>query len=249
MVSKKRKKEGDSMKRFFIGAAVILSFFLAGQHVLAAGQQGKQTSQSAADDSLSGKVVETMNAGSYTYVLLEKNGKKTWAAVPRMEVKKGQIIYLQPGGLMENFSSRTLNRTFEKIYFSAGPINPSTEGTMGSKGKVIIPKEKIKVEKASGPNAYTIAEIYKNISRLDKKEAVVRGKVIKVSQAIMGKNWLHIQDGTGDPQKGTEDLVVTTKDSPAVGDVVTASGTIAKDRDFGSGYKYRAIMENAHIKK
>jgi hypothetical protein len=249
MVSKKEKNEGNNMKRFSILTAVVLTVFLAGS-TICAGQEGKQASKSAADDSLSGKVVETMNSGAYTYILLEKNGNKTWAAVPHMKVEKGQKISLLPGALMENFRSSTLNRTFDKIYFSAGPAStPGQEVTTGSKGKVVIPTEKITVEKASGPNAYTIAEIYKNISRLDKKEVVVRGKVMKVSAQIMGKNWLHIQDGTGDVKKGTEDLVVTTQDRPAVGDIITVSGTIAKDKDFGSGYKYKAIMEDAHIKK
>ena len=65
----------------------------------------------------------------------------------------------------------------------------------------------------------------------------------------MGKNWLHIQDGTGDPAKGTRDLVVTTADLAAVGDVVTVSGTLARNKDFGAGYKYKVIVEDATIKK
>jgi hypothetical protein len=246
---------GDHMKRFFcICAAVVLTLFLGGQNVHAA-DNGGQPAKKAEDNSLSGKVVETMDSGAYTYMLLEKDGKKTWVAVPHMKVEKGQNVSLSPGNLMENFRSSTLNRTFDKIYFSGGPITPpgSPFGpgaeTTGSKGKVIMPKEKIAVEKATGPNAYTIAEIYKNLSRLDKKKAVVRGKVLKVSPAIMGKTWLHLQDGTGDPQNGTEDLVVTTSDNASVGEVVTASGTIFKNKDFGMGYKYKAIMEDATIKK
>ena len=74
-----------------------------------------------ADTSLSGKVVETMNSGGYTYVSLEKNGKKTWAAIPATAVKVGQEMALQPGTEMRNFTSRTLNRTFESIFFSGGP--------------------------------------------------------------------------------------------------------------------------------
>jgi hypothetical protein len=247
--SGKKENEGNKMKRFSILAALILTIFLVGYNVFA-GQQGEAVLNSAADNSLSGKVVETMDSGAYTYILLEKNGKKTWVAVPRMKVEKGQTVSLLPGALMENFRSSTLKRTFKEIYFSPGPSRPyGADLTTGSKDKVIVSKEKVKVEKASGPNAYTIAEIYENISRLDKKEVVVRGKVLKVSPQIMGKNWLHLQDGTGDPNKHTDDLVVTTQDRPSVGDVVTASGTLSKDRDFGSGYKYRAIMEDAHIKK
>jgi hypothetical protein len=246
---RKKKNEGNNMKRFPVLAAVVLTIFLAGNSICA-GQEGKQVSKSAEDNSLSGKVVETMDSGAYTYMLLEKSGEKTWVAVPRMKVEKGQTVSLLPGALMENFRSSTLKRTFKEIYFSPGPSKPSSAPeTTGSKGKVIGPSEKIKVEKASGPNAYTIGEIYKNISRLDRKEVVVRGKVLKVSPQIMGKNWLHLQDGTGDPQEHTADLVVTTQDRPSVGDIVTVSGTIYKDKDFGSGYKYKAIMENAHIKK
>jgi hypothetical protein len=69
---------------------------------------------------LSGKVVETMNSGGYTYVALEKDGKKTWVALPDSKVKVGQEITCQPGMEMNNFTSKTLNRTFPSIIFSGG---------------------------------------------------------------------------------------------------------------------------------
>jgi hypothetical protein len=108
--------------------------------------------------------------------------------------------------------------------------------------------EPIKVEKAKGADAYTVSETYEKAAKLDKKTVVVRGKVVKVSQGIMGKNWVHLQDGSGDPGKGTNNLVVTTQDVPKVGDVVTAKGTLYKDKDFGSGYKYKVIVEEATVK-
>jgi hypothetical protein len=70
--------------------------------------------------SLSGKVVETMNSGGYTYVSLENNGKKTWVALPATAVKVGQEVVCQPGMEMKNFTSKTLNRMFESIIFSGG---------------------------------------------------------------------------------------------------------------------------------
>ncbi len=213
--------------------------------------QPKEETQEASQ--LSGKVVETMNSGEYTYVLLEKNGNKTWVAVPKMKVKKGQNISFLPGAEMVNFESRTLHRKFDRIIFSAGPADKGSADdevkTTGSKGKVVMSAEKIQVEKAAGPNAYTIAELYTNNEGLDKKEVVVKAKVVKVSQGIMGKNWLHIQDGSGSPEKGTHDLVATTQDDAAVGDVITISGTLYRDKDFGSGYKYAVIIENATIKR
>lgn len=107
--------------------------------------------------------------------------------------------------------------------------------------------ERIKVEKAKGADAYTVSETYEKAEKLDKKTVVVRGKVVKVSKGIMGKNWVHLRDGSGDPGKGTNNLVVTTQDDPHVGDVVTAKGTVYKDKDFGAGYKYRVIVEEATV--
>jgi hypothetical protein len=74
----------------------------------------------AAGDALSGKIVETMNAGGYTYVCLENSGKKTWVAMPMTQVKVGQQVTCQPGAEMRNFTSPTLKRTFDSIIFSAG---------------------------------------------------------------------------------------------------------------------------------
>ncbi len=215
-----------------------------------------------AQNIISGEILETMNSGGYTYVLLEKNGKKKWVAVREMKVAVGQEISFAPGYEMTGFKSKTLNRTFDKIIFSTGPVfgqtllrshKPAKESSeqmsTGSKGAVGPFSETVKVEKASELNAYTVAELYKKGYSLDNKSVIIRGKVVKVSVGIMGKNWLHIQDGTGDQEKNTYDLVVTTQDEPAVGDVVTLYGTLYKDKDFGSGYKYSVIVEEAIIKK
>ena len=121
-------------------------------------------------------------------------------------------------------------------------------GTPPEGAKAPASSEPIKVQKASGANAYTVAEIFEKADKLDKKAVVVRGKVVKVSKGIMGKNWVHLRDGSGDAGKGTNNLVVTTQDVPNIGDVVTAKGTLYKDKDFGSGYKYKAIVEEAAVK-
>src|SRR6185369_2264163 len=70
-----------------------------------------------ANSNLSGKVVETMDAGGYTYICLEKDGKKTWAALPVMKVSVGDEMNLLNGAEMSNFPSKALNRTFDKIIF------------------------------------------------------------------------------------------------------------------------------------
>lgn len=206
----------------------------------------------------SGKVVETMDAGGYTYVCLEKNGTKTWVAVPQMKVVVGSDMAFQPGNEMQNFTSKSLNKTFDKINFSGGPMATGASqagnaaapvGPTGSKAQIATQDKTIKVDKATGPDAYTVAEVYAKRSALNKKTVVVKGKVVKVSQGIMGKNWVHIQDGSGDQKKGTHNLVATTHDMAAVGDIVTVTGTFAKDKDFGAGYLYKAIVEDAKVQK
>jgi ribosomal protein L18 len=213
--------------------------------------------EAAESSSLSGKVAETMNSGGYTYVLLEKKGKKTWVAVPEMKVAVGQEMTFQPGAEMVNFQSKSLGRTFDKIIFSGGPAQMKQASTGGNVAAPAIgstvsaaPAEKgIKVEKAKGTNAYTVGDIFAKRAELDKKTAVVRGKVVKVSKGIMGSNWIHLQDGTGDAGKRTHDLVVTTQDLPTVGDIVTVNGTVSKDKDFGAGYKYSVLIEKASIQR
>ena len=134
---------------------------------------------------------------------------------------------------------------------AAGAASPDEEMMMkkAHDGKGAAPSDPVKVDKATGPGAYTVGEIYAKGAALDKKTVTVRGKVVKVSAGIMNRNWIHLRDGSGDQAKGTHNLVVTSQDSPNVGDVVTASGVLAKDRDFGSGYRYVVILEQASIKK
>jgi len=168
-----------------------------------------------------------------------------------MEIVVGQDISFKKGMEMVNFESKTLNRTFDKIIFSEGPVvqkAPVNEmKSMGSKGKVVIPDKKITVERASGPDAYTVAEIYRDKDSLKDKKVVIKGEVVKVTAVIMNRNWIHLQDGSGDPKEGTHNIVVTSQDLPKVGDVVTVKGILYADKDFGSGYKYDVIVENARV--
>ncbi len=117
----------------------------------------------------------------------------------------------------------------------------------GASGAV-VPSADVKVEKAKGDNAYTVGEIFAKAKELNGKKVKVRGKVMKVSRAIMGKNWVHLQDGSGSPLENSHDLVVTTQADPAIGSVVEAEGTLHADRDFGAGYMYKAIIEDATVK-
>ena len=215
------------------------------------------SAETTGSGNLTGKVVETMDAGGYTYVCLEKKGKQTWVAVPQMKVAVGSTLSFQPGSVMPNFTSSSLKRTFDRIIFSPGPVSGGTAaemppghpsmpaGATGSKAQVGKKDGSLKIEKAAGANAYTVSEVHAKRSALNKKTVQVRGKVVKVNRGIMDRNWVHVQDGSGDQKKGTHNLVATSEQAPAVDDIVTVTGTVAKDKDFGGGYTYKVIIEGA----
>ncbi len=202
-----------------------------------------------------GKVVQIINSGGYTYVQLKKkSGEKIWLAVPDAKIEVGSQQTFNPGMLMTNFPSKTLNRTFEKIYFTEMPEPPKggkkdkeVKGKSPGSAGTVSPDVKVKVKKATGKNAYTISELYKNKAKLDKKQIRVRGKVVKVSANIMGKTWVHLRDGSGSHATADFNLVVTTQSVPAEGETVTVSGTLYKNKDFGGGYKYDVIVEKAEM--
>jgi hypothetical protein len=107
----------------------------------------------------------------------------------------------------------------------------------------------VKVPKATGPDARTVAEIVTKKAELKDKTIVVRGKVVKFTPEVMGKNWVHLRDGTGSAADNTNDVLVTTKDQAKIGDVVVAKGIVHTDRDLGSGYSYKVLVEEATLQK
>jgi hypothetical protein len=221
--------------------------------VVESAQAAPKAAAAIAEDpnSVSGKVIETMNGGGYTYAYLEKLGVKSWAACPPLAVTVGQELTLINCIPMGNFSSKSLGKKFDSIYFCGGPkqvASKDSETKVASAKTTANGATAAKIDKATGENAYTVAEIYAGRTKLDTKQVVVKAKVVKVSAGIMGKNWIHLQDGSGDPKQNNNNLVVTSQDLPAVGAVVTASGTLYKDKDFGGGYRYEVILEQTTIK-
>jgi hypothetical protein len=216
----------------------------------------------AAPAPLAGKVLQTMNGGGYTYIYIEQaDGKKVWVAVTQVTVKVGDQMSFKPGMEMGKFESKALNRSFDSIIFSEGVLAGGSTSAVpdpgknqgvspGSQGAAKDKAARISVTRATGPNAVTVAEAYSKSARLNKKKVVIHGQVVKTSSGIMGKNWIHVQDGTGSEKKKTHNLVCTsTTDIADVGDVVTITGTLIKDRDFGAGYKYSVIIEDSKITK
>lgn len=197
---------------------------------------------------VAGKVAETMDSGGYTYVRVAQGKESTWVAAPQQKVKVGEDVSFSGGMVMADFKSKSLNRTFKKIVFSDGRVKSASDARVIEEVPEHGPAAAqfpIKLAKAEGPDAYTVAEVYGKRKDLAGKTVSVRGRVMKVSLEIMGRNWVHLQDGSGDQKAGTNDLLVTTSEEVKTGETVTARGAVAKDQDFGSGYKYVVLLEKA----
>jgi hypothetical protein len=202
--------------------------------------------------SLKGEVLEVQNVDSYTYMRLKTASGETWAAVPTTTVKKGAQVTISNPMVMENFESKTLKKKFDKIVFGAiaDPNAKPAAAMAAPHGATPAASAPVaKVSKATGPDAKTVAEVVGGKAALKDKTVVVRGQVVKVNSGILGKNWLHLQDGSGSADKGTNDIIVTTADQAAVGDIVTAKGTVRTDVNVGSGYAYAVLIEDAAVRK
>jgi len=226
----------------------------------------------AASPAKSGKVIEAMNAAGYTYVHVDTGTEQFWAAAPETAVAVGDTVAVPEGMPMANFQSKALNRTFDVVYFVPGVMvngiatgsatgmpsgHPPMGGVAAQPGAAATPPVTTGKPKVTTPADISfkgiakanqsVADIYVNKTELAGKSVQVRGKVVKFSPDIMGKNWLHVQDGSGQP--GSNDLTVTTLATAKIGDTVLVSGNLTVGKDFGYGYQYDVIIEDAKVTK
>lgn len=218
------------------------------------------TAQAATETgpSITGKLLERIEAAPYCYLRLKTTQGEVWAAVPEAQIEKGADVMVVNAMLMKDFESKTMKRTFPEIYFGvlapagsapAAPAVAPTGNPHGAMGQPAAAVEVGKVEKATGADARTVGEAWAQKASLKEKTVTIRGKVVKYNAAVMGKNWIHLQDGSGDATKGTHDITFTSTDQVAKGDTVTLRGTLRTDKDFGSGYAYAVIVEEAKVVK
>jgi hypothetical protein len=234
--------------------------------------------QATSTTDLKGKVAEKIDAAQYSYLKLQTSGGEVWAAVPKTDTAVGAEVTVVNAMWMENFASKTLNRTWEKIAFgtlgdgagaaAAAPAglpagHPAVgsdpaqgmfakaaagEGSTSPHGAPAAKPDAapIKVAKAPGPQGRTVAEIWSKRAALKDQKVAVRAKVVKATNGVMGKNWLHVKDGTGEGP--SSDLTVASDETAGVGDTVLVTGVVHIDKDLGAGYHYDVIVEDAKIK-
>jgi hypothetical protein len=155
---------------------------------------------------------------------------------------------------MIDFWSDSLDREFDILYFS-GTLQNLSDPAPVAESQPAAPAES-PASPASSPAVVdidvealepgrNIAYVHANKEDLAGQEISLRGKVVKYNENIMGSNWIHIRDGSGNADDGTNDLTVTSTATTAVDEIVVVTGTIVLDKDFGAGYSYTVLLEDA----
>jgi hypothetical protein len=229
-----------------------------------------------ADGQITGAVQEAMNVAGYTYLKLKTPAGETWAAVDQTQATVGSTVTVVEATEMRNFHSKSLDRTFASIYFgrlapggavaaapgsqpaaapgsqpgALPPGHPPTSqpaGAVDGHAKPEAPAAGVTLTTPRPAGVDDIATLWSKKASLAGQPVKVHGKVTKFSAGIMGRNWVHLQDGSGDAASKTHDLTLTTAEQVAVGQELTFEGTAQVDKDFGAGYQYGLIIEGAKV--
>jgi len=198
-----------------------------------------------------GVVQEVLQAKAYTYLKIKEDDTESWIAIPKRESKVGETVSFAQGLEMRDFKSKDLDRTFASVYFVSGVSGQADAAATAADTQTALTShhqrpaaEKLDITIEPVTGGLSLADLFANRAAHADKTVTVKGKVTKVNRAIMGKNWVHLQDGTSDD--GNFSLTITTEEDAKVDDIVAFTGTITLDKDFGAGYKYDIIMQDAN---
>jgi hypothetical protein len=205
-----------------------------------------------------GTVAETISSGGYVYLKLEEQG--IWIAANSFSVSKGDRIQYSGGMEMNDFHSKSLDRTFESIFFvqSASLVGEGGDASSAAvmeahANRDMQPKKPVSAQAPVAgeitplKDGETVASIFAKSAELNEKVVSLKARVIKVNKAIMGRNWITLQDGTGTEPDNM--IRATSQEMVSAGDLVTVKGTVATDVDLGYGYNYKVLLEEATFVK
>lgn len=214
---------------------------------------------SAQKEILSGTVQFTKVEGKYTYIQLQQAGKEVWVAASDFDVTVGDEIEYAGGVQMYDFHTKALDRTFDEILFltnirkkpeaksilqSEMPNDDNHRNLVSAQPVVAAPApgEVVKSEAE-----LSIAQLFAQRSAMAGKVVSVRGKVLKVSNNILGKTWVTLSDGTGTAPD--DKLLVTTLQEIEIGATLSATGKVKTNIDLGMGYAYKVVLEDANFSR
>ena len=193
--------------------------------------RGNKTIESSKSKSYKVKALEVLQTSKYSYIRVEgegdglSEGAPYWIATLKSDFIEGEE-YIYRGRLLKNdFESKEFRRVFDQIYLVSFIEKANGEARLNSTIKGVV----------------SIADIIANPLNFTGQKVKLQGRVVKVNDAIMDRNWIHLVDGSADDY----DFVITSNENVQVGHKVVFEGLISTNRDFGAGYKYDLLMEDA----
>ena len=194
-----------------------------------------------------GRIIDKIPSKGYLYLQVTENKEDYWIAIPNMEIEIGETVYFSRFMVMEDFKSENVDKSFDEILFVEDARKSPTPNEMKKIHSGATANDKQNVSITPLKDGKSIQQIYSEKKDLSDKTVKVKGQVVKFNKQIMSRNWVHIQDGTG--TENDFDLVATTDQEVQVGDIIIIEGKISVDKDFGAGYFFPVIIENAQIQK
>jgi len=203
------------------------------------------------DDLHTVKVNEILKTQRYLYLNVSEKGavEPFWIATRIMDITVGETYFYKGGLLKTNFESKEFNKVFDKIYLVSSNLvlanhatNPDFQNTAANVQADVNPT-KTTQKQVAVKGSIKIAELVKNAKKYEGKTVQISGTCKKLNASIMGKNWIHLADGS----KDSYDLVVTSTELVNEGDFVTIKAVVTLNKDFGAGYKYDLILENGTL--
>ena len=190
--------------------------------------------------------LEVLPTAKYVYVRVKEGEEEFWVATLKQEMTVGRSYFYRGGLLKTDFESKEYNRTFDKLYL-VSKIVPAEHGNTGDAGagRSFTPDQGAAAKPAVTAGSVRIADLMADPDKYAGKNIQVSGTCVKLNPNIMGRNWIHLNDGS----KGAQDLVVTTGEVVPEGHAVTMVGTVVLNKDFGAGYTYDILVEGATVVK
>ncbi|RUT79931.1 hypothetical protein [Ancylomarina longa] len=194
-------------------------------------------------------VSKVIEGGTYSYLKGNNGTADIWVAIQKQAITVGNTYYYKGALEMKDFHSKELDRDFPVIYFlneisdKIATSNPAIPASHMKKSTA----KKLEVTIEAEEGVTNLSALFAKKAELSGKKITVKGKVAKFNKNIMGKNWIHIQDGS--EFEGNFDLAITSADMVSIGQIVKFKGVITLNKDFGAGYSYDVIMENAILEK
>ncbi|NNE26728.1 MAG: hypothetical protein HKN09_07780, partial [Saprospiraceae bacterium] len=185
-------------------------------------------------------VVQKLPTEKYVYLEVVEQSDTFWIATRKQDVDINGIYFYREGLLKTRFESKEFNRIFDTIYLVSN-IVPSNHGNTGTQEQVIktdAPSQ-APVTNRVKEGSILIKDLLEQQEELEGEVVQLTGMCTKVNPNIMGRNWVHLKDGSADDF----DLVITTNQRVMEGETLTMQGVVVLNKDFGAGYRYNLILE------